>query len=120
MLSISCCFRSVFHTSPRCHSGISNLSRRLYTLSSARRPVVIFMRSIPLIVGHLRHTKAYIDLEFLRILHNLSTLLQRRLRGSALMAHLFFRWRPAMRDSAEVQPASNGWPGLSISIEKGA
>lgn len=35
-------------------------------------------------------------------------------------AHRYFCRRAAIRDSAEIQPASNGWPGLSMSIITGA
>ena len=37
-----------------------------------------------------------------------------------MVAHHCFRRRAAMRDSAEAQPASNGWPGLSMSMTTGA
>lgn len=36
------------------------------------------------------------------------------------VAHHDFRKRAAMRDSAEAQPASKGWPGLSRSMSTGA
>src|SRR5437868_13468277 len=36
------------------------------------------------------------------------------------MAHRCFGRRAAIRESAEAQPASNGWPGLSMSMSSGA
>jgi hypothetical protein len=40
--------------------------------------------------------------------------------GSCIVADRYFRKRDAIRESAEAQPASNGWPGLSMSMIKGA
>jgi len=42
------------------------------------------------------------------------------LESTGSMAHRSFPRRAAMRDSAESQPASNGWPGLSRSMTSGA
>ena len=39
---------------------------------------------------------------------------------SIAVAQCCFPTRDAMRDSAEAQPASNGWPGLSMSMTSGA
>lgn len=36
------------------------------------------------------------------------------------VTHRYCRERAAIRESAEAQPASNAWPGLSISMIKGA
>ena len=35
-------------------------------------------------------------------------------------AHRYFRTRAAIREAAEAQPATNGWPGLSMSMTTGA
>ena len=44
-------------------------------------------------------------------------------RGRASVGLVDYRWirkRAAMRDSADAQPASKGWPGLSRSMTTGA
>jgi hypothetical protein len=40
--------------------------------------------------------------------------------GVTLMAYPYFRRRDAISESAEDQPASNGWPGRSMSMTSGA
>lgn len=41
-------------------------------------------------------------------------------RKFALVAHRCLRRRAAIRESAEAQSASNGWPGVSMSMTNGA